>query len=146
MGVEGSHSISESIGRALNFFSGSGGTLDLGATLTGVSTPLGDLSRERLSHGFSESLSGTLDRVGSIGGALHHVAALTGVSTPLGKGGVGGLNRGSAKSSKDDGGELHFDLRKVKTEMEIVASWSVERKTETMKALLRCLEDLQSSR
>lgn len=112
--VEGSHGLSKGISRALDFFSGGGSTLGLGAALTAVGAPLGEFLGKSLGHSLGEGVGGTLDVPRGIGRALHHVAALTGVGTPLWKLGVGGLDGGGTESGNDDGGELHFDLKRWK--------------------------------
>jgi hypothetical protein len=104
--IEGSHSIGESIGGALDLISGLGGTLGLEAALSRVSTPLLEDKGVGASHRIGKSISVALDLEGSIGGALHHVAALTGVTTPLGKGLR--LDGGSSQHGNSNGEELHL--------------------------------------
>lgn len=82
LSVHGSHGLSEGLSSALNLLDGLSSTLDLGATLTGVSTPLLESGGVGLSHGLGEGIGGALDLGGEVGSALHHVAALTGVSAP----------------------------------------------------------------
>lgn len=103
--VEGSHGLSKSIGRALDFIDGLGGTLDLEAALAGVATPLLEGSGVSIGHGLSKSVGGALDLAGDIGGTLHHVAALTRVAAPLLK--SGGLNGRCGQHGNGDGEELH---------------------------------------